>query len=98
MLASPRQYGPRRQSSEIVTALLQECAESNPERVAADDRRLGCRVNTEEPTRVMTGRVLATWFGPSKTAEKVAVVTGHADPNNWIREKVQAILQESTTS
>ena len=54
-------------------------------------------MNTEEPTRVMTGRVMATWFGPSKTAEKVASVTGHADPNNWIREKVQAILQESTT-
>lgn len=55
-------------------------------------------MNTEEPTRVMTGRVMTTWFGPSKTAEKVAAVTGHADPNNWIREKVQAILQESTTS
>src|ERR1035438_10142997 len=47
VLASPRQYGPRRQSSEIVTALLQECAESNPERVAADDRRLGCRRSEE---------------------------------------------------
>jgi hypothetical protein len=46
----------------------------------------------------MTGRVMATWFGPPKTAEKVAAVTGRADPNNWIREKVQAILQEGTTS
>jgi hypothetical protein len=55
-------------------------------------------VNTEEPTRVMTGRVMAAWFGASKTAEMAAAVTGHADPNNWIREKVQAILQESTTS
>jgi hypothetical protein len=55
-------------------------------------------VNTEEPARVMTGRVMTTWFGSSKTAEKVAAVTGHADPNNWIRDKVQAILQESTTS
>ena len=55
-------------------------------------------MNTEEPTRVMTGRVMATWFGPSKSANKVAAVTGHADPNNWIREKVQAILQEGTTS
>jgi hypothetical protein len=46
----------------------------------------------------MTGHVMATWFGPSESAEKVAAVTGHADPNNWMREKVQAILQEGTTS
>ncbi len=48
----------------------------------------------------MTGRVMATWFGPSKSAETVYAVTGgagHADPN-WIREKVEAILQEGTAS
>jgi hypothetical protein len=55
-------------------------------------------VNTEDPSRVMTGRVMATWFGPSQSAERVATVTGRADPNNWIREKVQAILQEGTAS
>jgi hypothetical protein len=39
----------------------------------------------------MTGHVMATWFGPCTSADQRAA-------NNWIRQKVQAILEDGTAS